>query len=157
MNKAAAKNSATAGNTAAGKAAKGRPVMIVKSHATYKAGPYKGYFGHAEWDADEGFFYGGVIGTRDVITFQGDTIAELNKAFCESVDDYLDMCKKSGRPADRPFSGKFVVRLPAELHQRAAGLAEQHGTSLNALVAGLIERAASEGPSTKTRKTGARQ
>ena len=124
----------------------------IKAQATYKAGPYKGYFGHAEYDAEARIFHGDVIGTRDVITFEGKTIDDLNKEFCESIEDYLDMCKDSGRPPERPFSGNFVVRIPPELHKRASRLAEERGISMNALVAELIENAVGEAQPKRLRK-----
>ena len=124
----------------------------LKVQATCKTGPYKGYFGVAEWDADEKTFCGSVIGTRDVITFEAATIDELNKEFVESVEDYLDLCKESGRPPERPFSGNFVVRVPAELHKLAWGLAEQRSISLNSLVIELIEEATGEKPARPARR-----
>ncbi|HEX3656695.1 MAG TPA: type II toxin-antitoxin system HicB family antitoxin [Pirellulales bacterium] len=132
--------------------AKGKKASTIKVQATCKTGPYKGYFGHAEYDADAGIFHGDVIGTRDVITFEGKTIEDLNKEFCESIEDYLDMCKENGRPPERPFSGNFVVRIPPELHKRASRLAEARGVSLNALVTELIEDAASEKQPKRLRK-----
>lgn len=41
---------------------------------------YKGYIGKVEFDAEAGLFHGEVIDTRDVITFQGDSVAELTRA-----------------------------------------------------------------------------
>lgn len=51
---------------------------------------YKGYIGKVEMDEEAGVLYGEVINVRDVITFEGKSIAEIKKAFRESVDDYLD-------------------------------------------------------------------
>ena len=42
------------------------------------------------------FFSGSVINTRDVITFQGESVQELENAFHESVDDYLAWCREDG-------------------------------------------------------------
>jgi predicted HicB family RNase H-like nuclease len=50
---------------------------------------YSGYLGAAEYDADAKLFHGDIINTRDVITFQGTTVEEIEKAFKDSVDDYL--------------------------------------------------------------------
>ncbi len=74
----------------------------------FLCGPYKGFCGRAEFDAEAGFFHGEVVGTRDVITFQGTSHGDLRTAFIESVDDYLAMCEEDGVPPERPFSGKFV-------------------------------------------------
>ena len=57
---------------------------------------YKGYIGQAEYDDENQVFSGSVINTRDVITFQGKTVQELENAFHESVDDYLAWCHEDG-------------------------------------------------------------
>ena len=57
---------------------------------------YKGYVGRVEYDDEAGIFHGEVINTRDVITFQGETVEELRKAFRDSVDDYLAFCAERG-------------------------------------------------------------
>jgi hypothetical protein len=54
---------------------------------------YKGYLGRFEFDSEAGIFHGEVSGLRDVVTFQGRTLTELENAFHESVDDYLDFCE----------------------------------------------------------------
>ena len=58
---------------------------------------YKGYIGKVEDDDEAGIFHGEVINTRDVITFQGQSVVELTEAFGELVDDYLAFCKERGR------------------------------------------------------------
>lgn len=78
---------------------------------------YKGYMGHVEFDDEIEIFHGEVINTRDVITFQGSTVAEIKKAFRESIDDYLDFCKERNEEPEKPFSGKFNLRLEPELHR----------------------------------------
>ena len=67
---------------------------------------YKGYLGQVEFDDEAGTFHGEVINTRDVITFQGKSVAELKKAFQDSVDDYLAFCAARGEEPDKPSSGK---------------------------------------------------
>ena len=57
---------------------------------------YHGYIGHVEYDDEQHIFTGSVINTRDVITFQGETVQELEKAFRDSVDDYLAWCREDG-------------------------------------------------------------
>jgi predicted HicB family RNase H-like nuclease len=98
---------------------------------------YKGYFGTVE--ADQGTFVGRVAGLRDVITFVGSTFAEVEKAFRDSVDDYLDFCAKRGEQPDRPYSGKIPLRVSPEIHRRAALRAQAEGVSLNQWIARRIE------------------
>ncbi len=78
---------------------------------------YKGYVGKVEFDDEAGIFYGEVINLRDVITFQGTSVQELRQAFQDSVDDYLEFCARRGEEAEKPFSGKFVVRVSPDVHR----------------------------------------
>jgi predicted HicB family RNase H-like nuclease len=102
---------------------------------------YKGYVGQVEFDGDAGVFHGEVLGTRDVITFQGRSVAELKSAFRDSVDDYLAFCRQRGEEPDRPFSGQFVTRIPPELHRKVHVAATKSGKSLNAFVAEQLQSA----------------
>jgi predicted HicB family RNase H-like nuclease len=54
---------------------------------------YKGYIGHVEYDNEAKIFHGEVIGLKDVITFQGSSVKELEEAFKDSVEDYLAWSK----------------------------------------------------------------
>jgi predicted HicB family RNase H-like nuclease len=61
---------------------------------------YKGYQGQVNYDVEAKLFHGEVIGLRDVITFQGTTVDELEQAFKDSIDEYLDFCKELGRATE---------------------------------------------------------
>ena len=100
---------------------------------------YKGYMGHVEFDDEADIFHGEVINTRDVITFQGKTVAEIKTAFRESVDDYLAFCKKRNEEPEKPFSGKFNLRLDPDLHRQVYVAAKQHKMSLNQWIAQAIK------------------
>lgn len=102
---------------------------------------YKGYVGKVEIDEDAGILYGEVINVRDVITFEGRSVDEVRQAFRESVDDYLAFCAERGEPPDKPFSGRFVLRLPEELHRKAYIQAKLADKSLNKWVAEVLEAA----------------
>jgi predicted HicB family RNase H-like nuclease len=105
---------------------------------------YKGYIGKVEIDDEVGILYGEVINIRDVITFEGTSVDELQKAFHESVDDYLAFCAERGESPEKPFSGKFVVRLPAELHRKAYIQAKLSDKSLNGWVTEVLQTALQE-------------
>lgn len=92
---------------------------------------YKGYTAYIEYDDEAGLFHGEVLDIKDVITFQGTSVAELKKAFKDSVDDYLLFCKERGEEPDKPFSGKFVLRVPKELHRKIYIKAIKSGQSIN--------------------------
>jgi len=95
---------------------------------------YKGYQASVELDEEGRVFHGEVINTRDVITFQGTSVDELKQAFEDSVDDYLEFCASRGEAPEKPFSGKFLVRVPPEVHRKVMTEARQQGKSLNAYV-----------------------
>jgi predicted HicB family RNase H-like nuclease len=102
---------------------------------------YKGYIGKVEFDEDAGVIHGEVINTRDVITFQGTSVAEVKSAFYESVNDYLEFCKARGETPDKPFSGQFVTRIPPDLHRQVNVAALLSGKSLNAWVTEQLQSA----------------
>ena len=102
---------------------------------------YQGYIGKVEYDDDAALFHGEVVNTRDVITFQGKSVAELRKAFRGSIDDYLAFCVERGEDPDKPFSGQFVTRLSPALHRRASLAATLAGKSLNAWVVEQLQAA----------------
>jgi predicted HicB family RNase H-like nuclease len=100
---------------------------------------YKGYIGKVEIDDEAGILYGEIINIRDVITFEGNSVEEIQKAFRESVNDYLDFCAQRGESPEKPFSGKFVVRLPVELHRKAYIQARLADKSLNGWVTDILQ------------------
>ena len=103
---------------------------------------YKGYVGKVEYDDEAGIFHGEVVNLRDVITFQGESVDELRRAFRESVDDYLAFCAARGEEPEKPYSGTFTVRIPPELHRDIALRARMAGKSLNGWVTDLLAQAA---------------
>ena len=72
---------------------------------------YKGYFARVEFDDEANIFHGEVINLRDVISFEGESVDELRKAFIDSVEDYLEFCAERGEDPEKPYSGKFLVRV----------------------------------------------
>ncbi len=62
---------------------------------------YKSYHGHFNYDEEAKIFHGEVSDLRDVITFQGTSLEELEQAFKDSIDDYLDFCKKLGKTPEK--------------------------------------------------------
>jgi predicted HicB family RNase H-like nuclease len=100
---------------------------------------YKGYTGVVEFDESANVLFGRVIGLRDVITFQGESVAEVTQAFHDSVDVYLEFCTERGKSPEKPYSGKFVLRLEPELHRTVTQAAEARNVSLNALIESTLE------------------
>jgi predicted HicB family RNase H-like nuclease len=62
----------------------------------------------------------------------------VERAFRESVDDYLAFCRERGEEPNQPCSGRFVVRVDPKLHRSASALAKAMNKSLNAFVADAV-------------------
>ena len=86
---------------------------------------YKGYTGVVELDEGSAMLFGRVISLRDMITFQGSSVAEVIQAFHDSVDDYLEFCAERGESPEKPYSGQFVLRIEPRLHGAMAHAAER--------------------------------
>ena len=99
---------------------------------------YKNYTGMVEYDSDGKIFTGEVLGLRDVITFEGRSPKELEESFCKSVDLYLEMCANDDVAPQKPFSGRFNLRIDPELHRRVAERAALAGESLNGWIAEVL-------------------
>jgi predicted HicB family RNase H-like nuclease len=107
---------------------------------------YKGYLAKVEFDDEAGVLHGEVLNLRDVVTFEGKTVAELRKAFRESIDDYLEFCAQRKEAPEKPFSGKFVLRVDPGLHRAIATKAGLESKSLNAWVQEVLQRAVAGRP-----------
>ena len=99
---------------------------------------YKGYTGSIEYNSEDELLFGKVLGITGLISYEGDTGVQLEANFREAVDDYLAFCLEKGIEPERPYKGSFNVRIPAELHQQAALLAQEGKQSLNNFVAEAI-------------------
>lgn len=95
---------------------------------------YKGYVGQVTYDDEAKLFHGEVVGLKDVITFQGTTVIEIEQAFKDSVDDYLVWCKEQGEQPEKSFSGNIRVRVSPDLHAKIAMQAALEGVSLNSYI-----------------------
>lgn len=102
---------------------------------------YKGYSARIEYDDELEVFHGQLLNINDVITFQGTSVEGLRRELAASVEDYLAWCEERGEEPDKPFSGKFLLRIDPEMHRRAALAAGRAGVSLTVWVSGAIGRA----------------
>jgi predicted HicB family RNase H-like nuclease len=99
---------------------------------------YKGYKAIVRFVPDDGVFHGKVVNIDDTIHFEGKSVAELKRAFKESVEDYLAFCKKRGEQPDKPISGKLLLRLEPQTHRAAIYAAKIAGTSVNGFISQAV-------------------
>ncbi|MBQ8521383.1 MAG: type II toxin-antitoxin system HicB family antitoxin [Bacteroides sp.] len=102
---------------------------------------YKGYKGTVEYSREDDCLFGKVIGmNKDLITYEGQTVAELRADFEAGIDSYLEACRADGVEPRRPFSGKLNLRMPSELHGRVAAFSMTKGIAINDFINRAITR-----------------
>ena len=92
---------------------------------------YKGFTAKIEFSADDKVFVGRLIGIRDIVMFEAETVEGLDKAFHEAVDFHIEVCEKTGKKTKKSYSGKVLLRLPDHLHAEIAEAATRRGKSIN--------------------------
>lgn len=105
---------------------------------------YNGYMARVEFDERDNIFVGRVLGVNSIISFHGESVAELRTAFVEAVDDYLADCKERGVAPDRPASGRLMLRIDPSLHAAIGVAASAAGESINQWSEEVLGRAARE-------------
>ena len=102
---------------------------------------YKGFKAKIEFSADDNVFFGYLIGIDDIVTFHGETVKQLRKAFRESVDFHIEVCEKVGKKPKKQYSGKVMLRLPNQLHAKISEAAASAGKSINEWGKDVLESA----------------
>ncbi|MCX5880299.1 MAG: type II toxin-antitoxin system HicB family antitoxin [Deltaproteobacteria bacterium] len=105
---------------------------------------HNGYTGSVEVSIEDNCLHGRVLFIDDIITYEGVTAKDLVASFKNAVDHYITYCKETGKPANKPFSGTFNVRIGQELHRKAAQEAHARNLSLNDYVVQAIKVAAEQ-------------
>lgn len=95
---------------------------------------YKDFIGTVHFSTSDEVFFGKIEGINDLITFEGETVSKLKKAFKEAVEDYLELCKETGKEVFKSFKGSFNIRLNPELHSQLFENATLEGKTLNQYV-----------------------
>jgi predicted HicB family RNase H-like nuclease len=103
---------------------------------------HKGYTARIEFDERDGIFAGRVLGVRTIISFHGETVAELRAQFETAIDDYLADCASQSVAPEKPASGNIMLRVPPEVHGAALVAAQAAGKSLNQWAADVLKNAA---------------
>ncbi len=102
-----------------------------------------GYHAKIEFNEETDQFRGEILGLSGGADFYGSNPQELRSEFKKSLDIFLEACKERGITPHRSFSGKFNLRIPPELHEKLAMIAEAQGKSLNTLAQDALQRSVS--------------
>ncbi len=99
---------------------------------------YKDYEGTAELDMERFACRGKILFIDDLVTYESDSPANLQKEFEAAVDDYIETCVLLNREPKKPLKGQFNVRVPATLHKAASLRAITDNVSLNDVVVSAL-------------------
>ena len=102
---------------------------------------HKEYTARIESDERENIFVGRVPGLHTIISFHGETVAELRAEFETAIEDFLRDCKEQGVKPEKPASGKLMLRVPPQVHGAALVAAQAAGKSLNQWATEVLEEA----------------
>ncbi|KIH83283.1 HicB protein [Pseudomonas batumici] len=94
---------------------------------------YKGYYGSIEASVEDNCLFGKLQFIRALVSYEGQTVAELEAAFKAAVDDYLETCRELKQAPEMPCKGSFNVRVGHDLHLAAALTATRQKVTLNDL------------------------
>lgn len=114
--------------------------MSKKTSDSYKLS-HKGYNGSVEVSFEDNCLHGRVLFIDDIVTYEGENPEDLESSFKDAVDRYVAYCKETGKPANKPYSGSFNVRVGEELHRKAAQEAYNYKITLNDYVVKAIKAA----------------
>lgn len=63
---------------------------------------YKGYIGTVGYSAEDACLHGRITGIQDIISYEAKSAPEIQKAFEDAVDDYLNHCAEIKKEPDAP-------------------------------------------------------
>ena len=103
---------------------------------------YRGYTAQMDFDTEDKIIVGRVVDIDDIITFHGTSVAEFESAFKTAVDGYIHACGQFGQTADKPASGRLMLRVKPSVHAAAVKASARSGQSLNKWAEKVLGQAA---------------
>ncbi len=58
---------------------------------------YKGFYGSVEFSAADRVFFGKLEFINDLVNYEAEVVKDIEKAFHEAVENYLETCKEIGK------------------------------------------------------------
>lgn len=103
---------------------------------------YRGYTTNMEFDTEDKIIVGRVIDIGDIITFHGSSVAQFEQAFNSAVDGYIFACEQLNQRADKPASGRLMLRVNPAVHAQVVKASAKSGQSLNKWAEQVLRQAA---------------
>lgn len=103
------------------------------------------YLKIVEWSDEDKCFVGRIPGLV-AGGVHGNDEAKVYRELCQVAEEWVEILEGDGKPlppptAGKTYTGKFIVRVAPELHQKAALKAMARNESLNQFVAGALAKA----------------
>jgi predicted HicB family RNase H-like nuclease len=100
------------------------------------------YLKIVEWSDEDRCFVGRIPGLV-AGGIHGDDEAKVYRELCDAAEEWIALIESDGKPlpppsAGKTYTGKFIVRISPDLHQKAALKAMARNESLNQFVAHAI-------------------
>ena len=99
-----------------------------------------GYNAKIGYDADLDLFRGEILGLAGGADFYGKNPKELRAEFKKSLLVFLEVCREKGIEPRRNYSGKFNLRIPPDLHEKLAIVAQAEGKSINTVAQEALQQ-----------------
>ncbi|MBK6865338.1 MAG: type II toxin-antitoxin system HicB family antitoxin [Ideonella sp.] len=99
-----------------------------------------GFNAKIEYDPEIDMFRGEILGLTGGADFYGKNPKELRAEFKKSLEVFLQVCREKGIEPRRSYSGKFNLRIPPDLHEKLAIVAQAEGKSINALAQEALQQ-----------------
>jgi predicted HicB family RNase H-like nuclease len=102
---------------------------------------YKNYYGSVEYDQDHKCYCGKVLGMElDSITYEGNTVEELEVDFKASIESYLEGCKELGVKPRKGYNGTLSIRISPAIYTQIATYAENQNIKIATLIRNSLKR-----------------
>ena len=73
------------------------------------------------------------------MTFESDSVSDIENEFHKAVDDYLVFCEEIGQEPNKEYKGSFNIRITPELHRKLVEVSFFNNESLNSSVEKAID------------------
>ena len=103
---------------------------------------YKNYTAKVEVDTETKRLRGRVLNINDAVHFEGETVESTEQDFHRAIENYLQLCQKSGKDPEKPFSGKLPFRTTPDVHRAIHQAAALEDKSINAWMEEMLGEAA---------------
>lgn len=100
---------------------------------------HKGYYGSYDLCFDTRTLSGKIEFIDALVTYEAETVAQLEEEFRCAVDDYLETCADLGYEPEKSMSGTLNVRIGSDLHKKVAVRAMDQDKSVNQVICEALE------------------